>query len=149
MITRPLDLVSRVRPAPASFDAFYFINAVALFMFFLLFGSRFVLAPGLGVGRPGGFSLPVMAGAKNGGVMTNVVVSVPGPGVALVDKGMISFAQLNDWLKIQARGRKAPALLVRADRHVPMQDIADLAAMAKADGFVYVQLAFDEPDATK
>ncbi|HZP60437.1 MAG TPA: biopolymer transporter ExbD [Opitutaceae bacterium] len=147
MITRPLDLASRLRPAPASFDAFYFINAGLLVLFFILFGSRFVLAPGLGVGLPGGFALPVMPGAKAGAAAANVVISVPRPGVALVDEGMISFARLNGWLKVQAQARKAPALLIRADRTVPMQDIADLAAMAKAAGFVYVQLAFDEPPA--
>ncbi|HTQ31226.1 MAG TPA: biopolymer transporter ExbD [Opitutaceae bacterium] len=147
MITRPLDLASRVRPAPQSFDAFYFINAGLLVLFFVLFGSRFVLAPGLGVGLSGGFALPVMPGARAGAAATTTVISVPRPGVALVDEGMISFAGLGDWLKVHARGRKAPALLIRADRNVPMQNIADLAAMAKTAGFAYVQLAFDEPGA--
>lgn len=149
MITRPLDLASRMRPEPPSLDAFYFINAALLVLFFFLFGSRFVLAPGLGVGLQGGFALPVMAGAKAGAAATSAVVSVPGPGVALVDEGMISFAQLGGWLKARARGQKDPTLLIRADRRVPMQDIADLAAMARAAGFVYVQLAFDEAEAAK
>ena len=149
MITRPLDLVSRVRPEPPGFDAFYFINGALLVLFFLLFGSRFVLAPGLGVGLPGGFALPEMAGAKAGATTTTVVISVPRPGVALVDEGMISFTRLNDWLKTHAQGEKAPTLLIRADRSVPWQDIADLAAEAKAAGFAYVQLAADEPEAPK
>jgi biopolymer transport protein ExbD len=62
---------------------------------------------------------------------------------------MITFAQLGEWLKTHARGQKSPTLLIRADRSVPMQDIADLAAMAKTAGFGYVQLAFDEPEAPK
>jgi len=150
MITRPLDLASHTRPAPRGFDAIYFINAALLVLFFLLFGSRFVLAPGLGVGLPGGFALPVMAGARAGAAATTAVISVPRPGEALVaDEGMIGFGRLGDWLKTRARGQKAPALLIRADRSVPMQDIANLAAMAKAAGFVYVQLACDEPETSK
>ncbi|MDE3083843.1 MAG: biopolymer transporter ExbD [Verrucomicrobiota bacterium] len=145
MITRPLNLVSRVRPPPRSFDAFYFINIGLLVLFFFLLGSRFVLAPGLGVGLTGGFVLPTMPGAKMEAAATSVVVSVPRPGVALVDEGMFNFAQLADWLRARAQGQKSPTLLIRADRRVPMQDIADLTAMAKAAGFVYVQLAFDEP----
>ncbi|HTB81885.1 MAG TPA: biopolymer transporter ExbD [Opitutaceae bacterium] len=149
MITRPLDLAVRVRRPPQSFGAFYFINGALIVFFFFLFGSRFVLAPGLGVGLTGGFVLPTMEGSKAGATTTDVVISVPRPGVALVDEGMMSFDRLGDWLHARAQEHKAPVLLIRADQGVPMQDIAHLAAMAKAAGFVYVQLAFDEPPEAK
>jgi biopolymer transport protein ExbD len=149
MITRPLDLASRPRRTPRNFDAFYFINAGLIVMFFLMFGSRFVLAPGLGlaggVQLPGGFQLPVMPGANTSAVTTNVVISVPRSGVALVeDEGMINFAQLGVWLQARAKEHKAPVLLIRADGRVPTQDIADVEALAMAAGFTYVQLAFEE-----
>jgi biopolymer transport protein ExbD len=145
MITRPLDLASRPRRTPRNFDAFYFINAGLLVLFFLLFGSRFVLAPGLGVRLAGGFALPTMEGAKANAVATNVVISVPRSGVALVaDEGMINFAQLGAWLQARAKEHKAPVLLIRADGRVPTQDIADVEALAMAAGFTYVQLAFEE-----
>ncbi len=147
MITRPLDLASR--PPPRSFDAFYFINAGLIVLFFLLFGSRFVLAPGLGVGLKGGFALPTMEGAQMGAVATNVVISVPRPGVALVDEGMVNFTRLGAWLQARAKEHKTPALLIRADRRVPMQDIADIRALAAAAGFSYVQVAFEESAAEK
>jgi biopolymer transport protein ExbD len=149
MITRPLDLASRPRRLPRNFDAFYFINAGLLVLFFLLFGSRFVLAPGLGVGLKGGFALPTMEDARTGAVPTNVVISVPRPGVALVDEGMVNFARLGDWLQARAKDHKAPVLLIRADRRVPMQDIADIQALAAAAGFTYVQVAFEESTAEK
>jgi len=144
MITRPLDLASRPRRMPRNFDAFYFINAGLIVLFFLLFGSRFVLAPGLGVRLNGGFTLPAMEGAQAGAVATNVFVSVPRSGVALVDEGMINFTRLGRWLQVRAKEHKAPVLLIRADRRVPMQDIADIEALAAAAGFVYVQVAFEE-----
>jgi biopolymer transport protein ExbD len=149
MITRPLDLATRPRRTPRNFDAFYFINAGLLVLFFLLFGSRFVLAPGLGVGLEGGFALPAMAGARTAAVATNVVISVPRPGVALVDEGMINFERLGGWLQARAKEHKSPALLIRADRRVPMQDIADIQALAAAAGFAYVQVAFEESAAEK
>jgi biopolymer transport protein ExbD len=144
MITRPLDLASRPRRPPRNFDAFYFINAGLIVLFFLLFGSRFVLAPGLGVGLKGGFALPAMAGAQADAVATNVFVSVPRPGVALVDEGMVNYTRLGGWLQARAKEHKQPALLIRADRRVPMQDIADIRSLATAAGFVYVQVAFEE-----
>jgi biopolymer transport protein ExbD len=145
MITRPLDLASRPRRPPRNFDGFYFINAGLIVLFFLLFGSRFVLAPGLGVRLAGGFALPTMAGAKTNAVATNVYISVPRSGVALVaDEGMINFTRLGVWLQARAKEQKAPALLILADRRVPMQDIADIQTKAAAAGFIYVQVAFEE-----
>jgi biopolymer transport protein ExbD len=150
MITRPLDLAMRPRRTPRNFDAFYFINAGLIVLFFLMFGSRFVLAPGLGVRLANGFQLPVMPGARAGAVATNVVISVPRSGVALVaDEGMINFAQLGVWLQARAKEHKAPVLLIRADGRVPTQDIADVEALAMAAGFTYVQLAFEEPSVAK
>ena len=49
MITRPLDLAAKMRAEPRSFDALFYVNVGVLALFFLVFGSRFVLAPGLGV----------------------------------------------------------------------------------------------------
>jgi biopolymer transport protein ExbD len=141
MITRPLDLASRPRRAPRNFDAFYFINAGLIMLFFLMFGSRFVLAPGLGVG----FALPTMKGAQATAVATNVFISMPRSGVVLVaDQGKIDFTQLGGWLQARAKEHKAPVLLIRADGSVPMQDIADIEARAMAAGFIYVQVAFEE-----
>jgi len=145
MITRPLDLASRPRRMPRNFDAFYFINAGLIVLFFLMFGSRFVLAPGLGVGLKGGFALPTMKGAQASAVATNVFISMPRSGVVLVaDEGKIDFTQLDGWLQARAKEHKAPVLLIRADGSVPMQDIADIEARATAAGFIYVQVAFEE-----
>lgn len=49
MITRPLDLASRLRPPPRGLDWLFVMNVALVALFFSLFGSRFVLAPGLGL----------------------------------------------------------------------------------------------------
>ena len=63
MVTRPLDLLSRVRKPTAGPDWLYFVNAGLIVLFFVLFGSRFVISPGIVVSnqsRHGPYTLPVV-----------------------------------------------------------------------------------------
>jgi biopolymer transport protein ExbD len=131
MITHPLDLASKLRPPPRSFDVLFLVNGALIVVFFVLFGSRFVLAPGLGVD----FRLPEMAGAVAGAAPTAVVISLPRSDMVLVDDGMLDYAQLRGWLEKRARSEKGLALLVRADRRVPLEDLGVIAEMAVNAGF--------------
>ena len=108
MITRPLDLAAKLRPPPRNFDFVFLVNGGLIVMFFMLFGSRFVLAPGLGVD----FIMPEMPGAVAGAARTTHVVSVIRPGLIFVDDGAINFEQLKEWLKVQAKTTPQPSLLV-------------------------------------
>jgi biopolymer transport protein ExbD len=139
MITHPLDLAAKLRSPPRSFDALFLVNAALLVLFFLLFGSRFVLAPGLGVN----FKLPEMPGAIAGAAQATVVISVPRSNVVLVDDGMLNYARLHDWLQKRARNEKGLVLLVRADRRVPSEDMGIIAQMAVQAGFAGVQWAME------
>ena len=142
MITRPLDLASRLRPPPRNFDAVFLINGGLIVLFFFLFGSRFVLAPGLGLN----FRLPEMAGAVTAAAPATVVISVPRSDMVLVEDGMLNYAQLRVWLRQRAQGEKGLALLVRADRSVPLQDIGAISEMAVQAGFTGgVQVAMEAP----
>jgi len=131
MITHPLDLAARLRPPPRNFDMLFLLNGGLIVLFFLLFGSRFVLAPGLGVN----FKLPQMAGAVEGATATTVVISVPRSNMVLAEDGMLNYAQLRVWLQQRARQEKGLALLVRADRAVPLDDLGIIAEMARVAGF--------------
>jgi len=83
MITRPLDLASKLRKAPQNFDALFYVNAGLLVLFFTLFGSRFVLAPGFGVD----FRLPVVEGANAGARSPTHVINVARSGNILTNDG--------------------------------------------------------------
>jgi biopolymer transport protein ExbD len=131
MISRPLDLASRLQPRPRSGLAFFFVNAAVLIVFFSLFGSRFVLAPGLGVD----FQLPRIAGASSGAVRTSHVVTVVSAGQVFAGDGLRSPSQLRDWLVAQASTTKEPSLLILANERVPVSVIADIAGMAASTGF--------------
>ena len=106
MITRPLDLASRLSPEPRSFDFLFYVNVGLLALFFALFGSRFVLAPGLGVD----FRLPQAAGARAGATGTTCYISVLRSGQILTDNGLLSIAELPDWLKARAQKDRQPRL---------------------------------------
>jgi biopolymer transport protein ExbD len=131
MITHPLDLAARLQPPPRNFDGLFLVNGALIMLFFVLFGSRFVLAPGLGVD----FRLPEMAGADAGAAQTAVVISLRHSDMVLVPDGMVDYAQLRGWLEKRARGEKGLALLVKADRHVRLEDLSIIAEMAAEAGF--------------
>ncbi len=77
MITRPLDLESRMSPAPRDFNAVAWVNVGLIVLFFSLLGSRFVLATGVlvGVGETGAIELPTVNPASASTAATSVVVS--------------------------------------------------------------------------
>ena len=144
MITRPLDLASRLRPLPRSLDALFFVNVGLLVLFFFLFGSRFVLAPGLGVD----FRMPELAGAQAGAATTQRVISVLPSGQIFAD-GLLNMAQLRTWLKAEAAKLKQPSLLVRASAGVPLSELADIIGVAREAGYVRVVVGAEEPAAGK
>jgi biopolymer transport protein ExbD len=129
MITHPLDLAAQLRPPPRSFDLVFLVNGALIVLFFLLFGSRFVLAPGLGI------RLPEMPGAREGAAAATVVISLQRSDVVFVEDGMLNYSQLRGWLQKRARHEKGLTLLVRADRRVPLEDMGVIAEMAGQAGF--------------
>ncbi len=142
MITRPLDLASKLRSQPRNLDFLFLVNGVLIVLFFLLFGSRFVLAPGLGVD----FVMPEMAGAAAGAARTTHVISVVRPGLVFVDDGAINFEQLREWLKIQAAQTREPSLLVRANSgQVPVAALTEVSSAAFEAGFARVVVGALEP----
>ena len=141
MITRPLDLSSRLRPAPRSFDFLFFVSTGLIALMFVLFGSRFVLSPGLGVD----FTVPPAAVAINAAVPTAVVIAVKGSDLAFVEGAKVDAAGLRRWLIERAKGHEGLRLLVQADASVSTKDLTDIYEMARTAGFAGVQIAAEPP----
>jgi biopolymer transport protein ExbD len=137
MITRPLDLASRLRPPQHGYEFVFYVNAGLIALFFVLFGSRFVLSPGLGLD----FSLPVMPAALAGAVSTDVVVSIKGENLAFVAGAKVDFTGLRGYLNERAKGAAALRLLVQADAALTMRDLTEIYDMAREAGFASVQIA--------
>ena len=137
MITRPLDLASKLRSEPRSFDVYFYVNAGLLVLFFSLFGSRFVLAPGLGVN----FKIPVLPTATADAAMTTSVISISASGQIFTYDGTLEMGQLRDWLKKEAGRYKRPVMLIRASEGVPVSSVYQLYSACTDAGFASVQVA--------
>lgn len=140
MITRPLDLASRLRPEPRSSDWLFYVNGGLIALFFFLFGSRYVLSPGLGLD----FQLPEVEGANAEARLTTHVITVVNAGQILVGDGRSDLDQLPAWLNAQAKTEKRPVLLIRASAGVPAMILTKIIGMAEKAGFS-ITLAAEEP----
>jgi biopolymer transport protein ExbD len=143
MIARPLDLASRLRPASRDFDTLFYVNVGLLALFFALFGSRFVLSPGLSLN----FQVPQVAGAGEGAMPTTSYLSVLRTGQIFTDDGLFSMAQLQDWLQAQAKQYRRPSLLIRASAGAPVSSLTEISNLAFKAGFIRVVLGAEEPAA--
>lgn len=137
MIARPLELASHLRPAPRNFDPFFYVNVGLLALFFVFFGSAFVLGPAIGLD----FQLPEIAGASRNGAPFTHNITVVNAGQIFAGDGTRTVPELRSWLQEKARTVKQPSLIIFADREVPVALIADITADAKAAGFVDVLAA--------
>jgi biopolymer transport protein ExbD len=134
VITRPLNLSGHLRGLPTRLDALFYVNVALLAVFFSLFGSRFVLAPGLGVD----FVVPTIAGAGNGARTTTHQITVRRSGQILADDGLVTLKQLDEWLNRERAKTRAPSLLVLASVGVPSDEVADIVSVARKAGFLVV-----------
>ena len=135
MITRPLALLDRLRPPPRGLDSLFFVNAVLLAVFFALFGSRFVVSPGVELENPD-FHVPSAAGALVGARPARLVIDLPRPGVAYTAEGQLNYRRLGDWLKREAARQPGGRVLIRADAGtVPARDLIEVYELVRAAGF--------------
>ncbi len=149
MITRPLELASRLSPPPRDLDFVAWVNVGVIVLFFSLFGSDFVLAPGLpvGVGEQGTVVLPSVGPASYGAGTASVVVSYRSDRKILFEGGMYSLSELRKHMEAYVKDHPGAVMLVRADRQVSVQAFADLCEMARTVGFANVLLAAEPPPA--
>jgi biopolymer transport protein ExbD len=147
MITRPLELESRLSPPPRDLDFVAWVNAAVIVLFFSLLGSRFVLATGVpvGVGEQAGLELPQGGATAESTGAASVVVSYRRENVILFEGGMYSLAELRKQMADYAGKHPHAVMLVRADRQVSLQDALDLIEMAHSVGFANVLLAKEPP----
>ena len=133
MITHPLDLNSKLRPRPRSFDWVFFVNIALIGMFFLFFGSRFVLFPALVVS--GSFNTLTRPASQVSYVPGSVVISVKANGQIFTDTGLVSDSQLNAWLAGKVKTSPDASLLIRGDAQVTIDRIQRITLMAQRAGF--------------
>jgi biopolymer transport protein ExbD len=139
MITRPLNLLGHLRPEPTRLDAMFYVNVGLLVVFFLMFGSRFVLAPGLGVD----FLVPTVKGAAKGARTTTHHITVQRSGQILADDGLVTKKQLVEWLRREKTKTPKPSLLILAGAGVPSDELAEIFSLVQGAGFSVIWGALD------
>lgn len=144
MITRPLDLSSRLRPEPRSLGGLFFVNAGLIALFFILFGSRHVISPGLDLE----FQLPEIAGAQAGARATTHYVRVVNAGQIFAGDGLRDVSELPAWFADQARRVKEPSLQIQVGGHVEFSVVTEISGAARRAGFVSIHVAATEPGRT-
>lgn len=135
MITRPLDIASKLRREPRSNDWLFFVNGGLLVLFFFLFGSRFVLAPSLAV------ELPEIVGANTDARTATEFITVSESGQIYIPKAPVDMAGFERWLgeriavaKSQ-KGASEPVLLILLDARVSTKLFAEISSAARRAGF--------------
>lgn len=145
MITRPLDLLSKLRPAPRNYDFLFLVNGALIALFFSLFGSRFVLSPGLTVNND--FSFRAVQDPFGMAKPTPVSVSVNAVGQIWGDTGLVAPSRLKDWMTAQAARAPGSSLLVIMDTRAPMEVFTRIVETARSVGFGSVQMAMQQSPA--
>jgi biopolymer transport protein ExbD len=130
MIARPLDLASHLRRQPRSFDWVFFVNFGLIALFFVLFGSRFVLSPALAVN---GEDIRLSTASEMTVTYTAVryAVSIKANGQIFVDpNGLVNFEQLRRWLSDRAKLSPGARLMIYSDKAVPVDDVLKISTAA-------------------
>jgi biopolymer transport protein ExbD len=148
MITRPLDLQSRLSPPPRDADVFFWLNVAVVTLFFGLLGERFIQGTGVPVqlgGQGPGFAVPEIATVTY--APASVVVSYRRDNMVLFEGGIFDLRDLQAPLEKYARRHPGATLMARVDKEVTAQGLLDLCDLARKAGFAQVLLAAEQkPD---
>lgn len=137
MITRPLDLATQLRRTPRSFDWAFYVNLGLIALFFVLFGSRFVLSPALAVDGKN-VQLPRTPIGSASFVPSTLRVSVKANGQIFVDpNGLVTYEQLKTWMVQQSKLSPGASLLLLSDAGVTMDRIAQISDAAFQAGLAF------------
>ncbi len=146
MITRPFDFAAQIKHPRSGIDLVPFFDVCVILLFFGMFGSRFVLAPGVAVDlRP-----PATAGVPRDALPTSRVLTVSeidGRAMLMFEGRILDVAKLERFLAERAGQYQGEVLLVRMDRDVSMVLFVRVLEVAKRAGFDQILLAAEPESA--
>lgn len=140
MITRPLDLESRLSPPPRDFSAVAWVNVGLVVLFFSLLGSRFVLAPGMLV------ELPKMDGSLMTAVETSALLNYRRESMIVFGTGIYTLTDIQIPLTAYAKAHPGSTLQVIADKQVSSEALLRLGDIAAAAGFKNILVSGERAD---
>lgn len=135
-----LDLEKEL-PRPVRLNFWPFVDILAIGLFFALFSTKFVMAPGLILDLPE-VDDPQVATSSVYEVMT--VTEVKGEEMIFYQNSVLNLESLGRLMAGKDRPPKNATLLVKADTRVSMQTLSELTELAIAAGYARLQLATEE-----
>ncbi len=135
MITRPLNLLSRLKKPSLRFDVVALFDIMVVVFGFTLLSSRFIFAPGITI------DLPRVAADDLVGIRTDAVLTIGANEMLLFEGAILNFDNFEARLEDYFAGRTDGALLIRADRSISMETLMEVAQLARAVGVERVQIA--------
>ncbi len=142
MITRPLDLRAHLRPPKSGINLLPVMDLLLIGLFFGLFWSDQILAPGLAIDLP-----EAGPGGDLGGLPASAVLTVRSNGMLLFEGNILSMENLESALATHLQGISSPRLLINFDREVSMQTLLQVSERVRAAGVERVVVAAKPGDA--
>lgn len=141
MVTEPLELRKALTPLRRQMDVVPLVDMVLLAIMFMLLGSHFVVAPGVGIELSEWEGLPTSASSKIPGSAVVDVLTVKNTD-SILFRG--KFYSIGDFDRSSARPElmaNGGVLLVRVNSSVQVGVFFRIADWARTAGFDRVQLA--------
>lgn len=138
-----LDL-ERFLPRAANLSFWPFLDLLALGLYFVLFSSKFLVAPGITLALPRVGSSQVAISPVYEVIS---VTEVKGEEMIFYRDSVLNLKTLEKLLEGQPRPDPSTTLLVKADARVSMQTLSALGEFAIKSGYARVQLATEEGSA--
>ncbi len=135
-----LDL-EKCLPSAARLSFWPFLDLLALGLFFAVFSSKFVVAPGITLALPRVGSSQVAISPVYEVIS---VTEVRGEEMIFYRDSVLNLMSLEKLLQGQPRPEPSTTLLVKADARVSMQTLSALGEFAIKFGYARVQLATEE-----
>lgn len=140
MLTSPLELKRHLPEPDNRINMVPFLDLCVIGLFFTLYSSRFVFAPGVTI------DLSEVDALARTGMPTPAVLTVRDNDIMLFEGEIFRIESLSEKLDqfVQSGKIDGTALLIKADKSVDMQDVLRICDIARQAGFGKVQLATDE-----
>lgn len=135
-----LDLEKEL-PKRAKLSVWPFVDLCAIGLFFVMFSSKFVMAPGLTLALPQVNSSQVAISP----VYEVITISeVKGEEMIFFQDSVLNLESLERYFEKRGPAAKDATLLVKADMAVSMQTLSELNQLAIRAGYTRVQLATED-----
>lgn len=140
-LTQPLGLQQALQPLNGNLNPVALIDVGLIALMFVILGSRFILAPGIGMDIGGKPELPESTGQQLPGVPVVKVMTIKDLSAILYQGRFYTLGDLEQIAQSQSAPVESGILLVRMNRNVAVDTLFRVSDWARDVGFDAVQIA--------